>query len=81
MRICSLVDENSDALKPEVLVYVPGKNGKLKLVAVEYFSTSPSSLFGGDFHPPHDGLPFSLHAWIWSYNPDGTFTDFNPRID
>ena len=76
----SLVDDETDALKPEVLVYAPGKNGKLKLVAVEYFSTSPSSLFGVDFDPPHDGLPFSLHAWISSYNPDGTFTDFNPRI-
>ena len=57
MQKFSLVDDNSDALRPEVLVYIHGKNGKLKLVAVEYFSTSPSSLFGKEFHPPHDGLP------------------------
>jgi len=28
------------------------------------------------------GLPpfYSLHAWIWKHNPEGTFTMWNPRV-
>ena len=74
-------DGKVDALSPEVLVYAEGKNGKLRLVAVEYLSTTPNSLFGKEFDEPH-GIPwYSLHAWIYSYNPDGIFTGMNPRID
>ncbi|MBS4197330.1 hypothetical protein [Lederbergia citri] len=74
-----LIDGVTDPLTPEVLVYEPTKNG-LKLVAVEYMSTVPNRLFGLEMDPPHDGLPFSLHAWIWAPNPDGMFKPFNPRV-
>jgi hypothetical protein len=75
----TLVDGVVDPLAPEALLYIPTKKG-LKLVAVEYLSTEDQSLFGVNFDPPHDGLPYTLHAWIWTPNPDGIFTDFNPRI-
>ena len=75
----SLVDEVVDPLAPEALLYIPTKHG-LKLVGVEYLSTENQSLFGVNFDPPHDGLPYTLHAWIWTPNPDGMFTAFNPKI-
>ena len=28
--------------------------------------------------PPANGLPYTLHAWVWKNNPAGTFAAFNP---
>jgi hypothetical protein len=88
-------DATVDATTPEALVYEPGENGKLQLVALEYivFQTawdaahaSPPSLFGHDFHlvtsPNRYGLPpfYELHAWLWKPNPSGTFYEWNPNV-
>jgi hypothetical protein len=83
-----------DAKKPEALVYEPSA-GKLRLVAVEYVvlksawdahhSAAPR-LFGQifNFTPAGNrfGLPpyYSLHAWIWKYNPSGVFSMWNPTV-
>lgn len=75
----TLVDGVVDPLAPEALLYIPTKKG-LQLVGVEYLSTEDQSLFGVNFDPPHDELPYTLHAWIWTPNPDGMFIGFNPRI-
>jgi hypothetical protein len=91
-----LRDPALDPTKPEILVYEPGRNGKLRLVAVEWWSADPDqdvttdagrpSLFGVPFDGPmpgHDpGMPvhFDLHAWIWKHNRAGTFTPFNPDL-
>jgi hypothetical protein len=75
-------------VEPEVLVYAPGPNGQLKLVAVEYIvpepiwpggAANPPSLFG---HPFHAGPPplLVLHAWVWKHNPAGMFEDWNPTV-
>lgn len=85
-----------NATTPEALVYEPLKNGKLRLVAVEYvviksawhFAYGPRkpSLFGRTFglvlEGNRYGLPdfYELHAWIWKHNPSGTFNDWNPRV-
>jgi hypothetical protein len=84
-----------DAAKPEVLVYEPKRNGKLRLVALEYVvvkaawdatHSSPPSLFGQTFNfsgaGNRYGLPpfYSLHAWIWKHNPAGMFAPFNPNV-
>jgi hypothetical protein len=75
-------------LEPEVLVYAPNQNGKLKLVAVEYIVPAPiwpggfqnpPSLFGLNFHAGPPPL-IVLHAWIWDHNPNGMFEDWNPTI-
>jgi hypothetical protein len=88
-------DPALDAATPEVLVYEPTKNGRLRLVALEYVvlrdawdaaHASPPSLFGHEFHlvPAGNryGLPdfYELHAWIWKHNPRGTFDDWNSRV-
>ena len=80
-----------DPLRPEVLIYAPNRNGKLKLVAVEYFVsaeglTAAPELFGQRFDGPmpghHPGQPahYELHTWIWEDNPRGTFAQFNPAV-
>lgn len=92
-----LRDPALDPTKPEMLIYEPGRNGRLRLVAVEWWSADPDqdvttdagrpSLFGVPFDGPmpgHDpGMPvhFDLHAWIWKHNPAGTFTPFNPNVN
>ena len=88
-----LLDEAIDASSPEALVYEPGRNGKLKLVAVEYVvfesawpGSKPPALFGQEFDyvPAGNryGLPafYALHAWIWKGNPSGILFAWNPRV-
>jgi hypothetical protein len=71
-----------DPTAPNILVYAPLSNGGLRLVAVEYASWAPATLFGRAFDPPHeDGPPFhTLHAWVWQGNPGGMFTAQNPNV-
>jgi hypothetical protein len=81
------IDDVLDANDPEALVYEVGRNGRVKLVAVEYIVPeefvdpgAPPMLFGEMLHH-HPFLPvYILHAWIWKTNPDGVFADFNPRV-
>ena len=77
-----------DELAPETLLYAPEKNGRLRLVGVEYivlFSDVPPdaeapSLHGVHFHPNTSDGVWALHAWIWQDNPNGVFEDWNPKV-
>jgi hypothetical protein len=84
-----------DPARPEAVVYEPQRNGKQRLVALEYVvfqdawdaaHSSPPSLFGQQFmltpSPNRFGLPafYSLHAWIWKQNPSGLFAMWNPQV-
>ncbi len=89
-------DPNVSAASPEALVYQPGPDGRLHLVALEYVvlqsswegagHSAPPSLFGQQFElvpsPNRYGLPpfYELHAWVWKHNPSGMFNDWNPRV-
>ena len=89
------VTDTLDVTKPELLVYEPDGNGHFRLVALEYLilkkewdatHSSPPSLFGQEFMTTlagnRFGLPdfYSLHAWIWKFNPSGTFAMWNPNV-
>lgn len=91
----ALLDGVLDPSAPEVLVYDADKNGKLKLVALEYVifdadwhSTDAPMLFGQMFM--HTGSPnryeipafWALHVWLYQDNPspDGMFAPFNPTV-
>ena len=82
-----------DASKPEVLVYAPGPDGNLKLVAVEWVVPSansnppgvsePPSVLGMPMHilvPPPGPAFYIMHAWVWADNPAGMFADWNPEV-
>lgn len=84
-----LIDGTFDPSRPQILVYAPNEgNGTLRLVAAEFavpldHSPEPPEGFTGSddvwFHDSGFGI-WSLHAWVWNYNPDGTFMPFNPRV-
>ncbi|HEX7903496.1 MAG TPA: hypothetical protein VF487_06430 [Chitinophagaceae bacterium] len=74
--------------KPEILVYNKEENGRMKLVAVEYAvpialsPNAPPSGFAGtnDVWGVYQGVLWTLHAWVWEYNPDGVFNPTNPLV-
>ena len=85
----SLLDNVVDPLKPEAMVYAPGRNGRLNLGAVEYIvpiagwdavHTQPPTLFGQTYMRNTALGVYSLHAWIWKHNSLGMFSDWNPKV-
>ena len=83
-----LVDAEVSVTEPEVLIYEPMANGKLRLVAVEYIipytirgpEETPPTLLGQQFmHNPTFGL-WMLHVYVWKHNPAGMFATWNPNI-
>lgn len=92
----ALLAPGIDPLQPEVLLYLPDRNGNLKLVGVEYFSVAADqtmqddsdrpSVFGQPFHGPMlghaPGMPvhYDLHVWLYEANPSGVFASWNPAI-
>jgi hypothetical protein len=86
-----MADLTTDALAPEVLVYAPGEDGQLNLVAVEWVVrgqnsnppgvSSPPSVLGMPMHilVPAVGF-YIMHAWVWKPNPAGMFEDWNPEV-
>lgn len=69
-----------DPARPEALVYAH-VGGRLRLVAVEWVSTTAGTVPGiGELHlNPALGVHVR-HAWVWMHNPDGTFADRNPEV-
>jgi hypothetical protein len=81
-----LLDENIDATQPELLVYEPTDNGRMKLVALEYLvfkgawelehgvGAAPPSLFGQPFMltPAGNryGLPDFYALHSWIWKPN-----------
>lgn len=80
-----------DPLTPEGLLYEMGPNGKLKLMAVEYVVpggganppgvTEAPSVLGMEMHILVPAVGWYIqHAWVWSTNPSGIFTDWSPDV-
>jgi hypothetical protein len=85
----SAVDERFSATRPELLVYADDPcGGKRRLVAVEYAiplelsKRAPQGFVGHSdrWDANHELGLWTLHAWIWEYNPDGVFAPFNSRV-
>ena len=86
-------DAKIKELKPEVLVYHTGANGTLELGAVEW--VVPKS-FWEDKHGVGADAPevfghmmmilnpalnwYVAHAWLWTENPSGVLSDWNPDV-
>lgn len=73
--------------QPELLLYEPEKNGRMRLVGIEYIvplaawtSPQPPRLFGRDFAVNAAFGIWALHAWVWNENPSGIFADWNPKV-
>ena len=87
-------DGEVDASQSEALIYEI-RNGRLRLVGVEYVviaeawdanHETPPTLMGQVFQyvgaPNRYRLPgfYELHVWAWKNNPNGMFTDWNPKV-
>jgi hypothetical protein len=82
-----IADGLVDAARPEALLSEPQKNGRLRLVAVEYLvpiarwtGAQPPRLYGREFpEVPGFGV-YGLHVWIGKENPEGLFEPYNPSV-
>lgn len=82
-----IADETIEIAHPEAVMYEPGPDGKLSLVAVEYITPKGPAELGGHLFsfsgaPNRYGLPpfYELHVWAWKPNPTGAFADMNPDV-
>ncbi|MHB1194855.1 MAG: hypothetical protein ACYC6F_17650 [Longimicrobiales bacterium] len=83
-----LVDDVVSIPEPEVVIYEPMRDGKLRLVGVEYIipwsilgPDEPAPvLFGRAFLPNETFGLWMLHVYAWKHNPDGTFATWNPAV-
>ena len=92
----ALLDGVVDPEHPEIMLYEPQKNGRMRLVGVELLvrsipwdathsgaPTYAGQTFEDRRAPGSAGPPFpnyALHIWVWQHNPNGLFTPFNPTI-
>jgi len=84
-----LIDGTASVERPQLLLYEPEQNGRLRLVAVEYIipytfiprSATPPRLFNQDFQQVDAFQLWGLHAWVWKDNPSGIFAQWNPTVN
>jgi hypothetical protein len=84
----ALMDDQVELLEPETLIYEPQRNGKLRLVGVEYIvpftavpaDADPPQLLGMDFDANAAVGIWARHVWVWRHNPSGIFADWNPKV-
>jgi hypothetical protein len=84
-----------DATRPQIVIYEPQPNGRLKLIGADYLVLAdawnathqePPQLMGQLFHlfesPNRFGLPafYTLHVWAWKENPSGAFVNWHPNV-
>jgi hypothetical protein len=85
----SILDANFEWTKPELLVYADDPcGGKRKLVAIEYavpFAVAkhaPAGFVGraDEWDANQTFKLWTLHAWVYEFNPTGVFAPMNPRV-
>ena len=75
-------------LQPELLMYEPEKNGRLRFVGVEYIvpftdrpATGPApTLLGHEFSQVPEAGVWGLHIWVGRENSSGMFAPWNPKV-
>ena len=90
-----VLDGELDPTKPEIVIYEPAGNGKVKMTGADYLvladawhakHTGPPELMGQLLHlfeaPNRFGLPafYTLHVWAWKENPAGTFVNWHTNV-
>jgi hypothetical protein len=91
-----MADDAIDPASPEILVYAAKANGRLALVAVEYWKEDADgslatagdrpSVVGQPFDGPMPGhspvmpVHYDLHVWLYESNESGLFAPFNPGV-
>lgn len=91
-----MADDAIDPARPEILVYAPKANGKIELVAIEFWKRDADgslitdgdrpAVLGQSFDGPMPGhspvmpVHYDLHVWVYEANASGTFAQFNPAV-
>lgn len=84
-----LLDEKFELENPELLVYADDPcSGNRRLVAVEYAvplalaDSAPAGFVGPDdtWTINQQFQLWTLHVWLFEYNPAGVFASHNPRL-
>jgi hypothetical protein len=88
-------DGEIDATRPEIVIYEPLPNGRLRLIGADYLvladswdarHDAPPQLMGQLFHlfesPNRFRLPsfYTLHVWAWKENPTGAFVNWHANV-
>jgi len=88
-------DGELDPTRPEIVIYEPLSNGKLKLIGADFLvladawnakHAAPPELMGQLFHyfeaPNRFGLPpfYTLHVWAWKESPTGPFVNWHQNV-
>ena len=88
-------DPEIDPTRPEIVIYEPQPNGRLKLIGADFLvladtwnakHAAPPELKGQLFHlfeaPNRFGLPafYTLHVWAWKDNPTGSFVNWHANV-
>jgi len=82
------VDGKLELERPEILLYAPAGDGKMKLVAVEYIipyrilarDAEAPTIFGEKLRRSDELSLWYLHVWAWEENSAGLFADWNPAV-
>jgi hypothetical protein len=90
-----VIDGILDATRPEIVIYEPQPDGRLRLIGADYLvladhwdpthSAAPE-LMGQLFHyfesPNRFRLPafYTLHVWAWKENPTGPFVNWHSNV-
>jgi hypothetical protein len=90
-----VADNVLDPAKPEIVIYEPLPNGRLKLVGADFLvfaegwhaANAATPQLGGQLlhlfeSPNRFGLPdfYTLHVWAWKENPSGTFSNWHANV-
>jgi hypothetical protein len=88
-------DGELDPTRPEIVIYEPTPNGRLRLIGADYLvfadawdqkGVGTPQLMGQLLHlfesPNRFGLPafYTLHVWAWKENPTGMFVNWHSKI-
>jgi hypothetical protein len=95
VKLSLVGDDVLDATNPEIVIYEPLPNGRMRLVGADFLvlkdvwdakHPAPPELMGQLFHlfeaPNRFGLPafYTLHVWAWKENPTGAFVNWHSRV-
>ena len=88
-------DGELDPAKPEIVIYEPASNGRLRLIGADFLvfadawdkkGVGTPQLMGQLLHlfesPNRFGLPafYTLHVWAWKENPTGMFVNWHTKV-
>jgi hypothetical protein len=96
VKLPLVLDPKFDPSEPEILLYEPTSNGRLRLTGADFLvfadtwhAQNPDStpqIMGQLLHrfeaPNRFGLPafYTLHVWAWKESPTGTFVNWHANV-